>query len=286
MRHFLHYWAPPRAALAFDGRADPVASLESGWFKRLEAGDTLWVLSRGPAGLILILRSTAATNSREISVHPKYAIRNSSLFSNHRVTFTERTVTAPFAVPLPRSVLDQLRFHGASERAKGTLRDILQGPLGSLRELQQDSVPHLDAVWDRRAGHEWLKILVQQAGETVFATAAHRSRVERSAIRAVKRRFESEGWRVTSKERDKIGYDLHCARSSGELHVEVKGTVGDEEVFFLTAGEERRATADPLFRIAVVTRALDTPRVVVRTNAQMRRAFRLSPIAYSAVRSG
>jgi hypothetical protein len=45
-------------------------------------------------------------------------------------------------------------------------------------------------------------------------------RVERSAIIAIRKHYQSEGWKVESKEADCLGYDLCCTRGSAIRHIE------------------------------------------------------------------
>lgn len=83
---------------------------------------------------------------------------------------------------------------------------------------------------------------------------------ERAGVDHVTAVFEADGWTVTSVERDKVGYDLHATRRRQELHLEVKGTVGVDANFFLTANEHRRANEDSKWRLCLVRSALDPKR--------------------------
>lgn len=279
MAHYLQYWSPQRAALAFDAALDGISALENGWFKSLSAGDTLWVLTRAKDELLLVLRSEVAGAPVQLKGHPRYAIRNSRHFRNYRVRFSEGS--PPYAIVLSRRALGSLRFYGASERAVGELEDVLIGPLGSMRQLKVESVGPLEKLWALRAGKEWLKISIRRAGEPVFASADHRSRVERSAVRHVSRVLEKRGWRVQSRERDGVGYDLHCTRRGMEWHVEVKGTSGEDPLFFMTHGEHAIASTDKHFRLAIVTSALDVPSLRFHTGPALLRSFAFQPLAFS-----
>lgn len=118
-----------------------------------------------------------------------------------------------------------------------------------------------------------------------FGSAAENRRIERSGIAATSRYFRTHGWRVTSVERERIGYDLRCIKAREELHVEAKGIRGSAISFTLTAGEYRRAIADPAFRIATVTRVLTKPSILLHTGPQLIRDFRMAPLAYKVVPS-
>jgi len=124
--------------------------------------------------------------------------------------------------------------------------------------------------------------LVRGAG---FGDLETNRRVERVAIGEVTRRFEEEGWRVNSVERDKRGYDLKCIRGGTERHVEVKGIQGRASVFIVTAGELRRARTDRRFWIAIVTAALSRkPRVEVVPGRELIRGFRHKALAFRCCR--
>lgn len=126
--------------------------------------------------------------------------------------------------------------------------------------------------------------------------AKHRKQVEIAAVEAVKQHFSE--YACESKEADKCGYDLlFTHRTSGEiLHVEVKGTSLPVPGYFLTQKElgyaeslernDHRSRQDengiwrPVWRIAVVSHALEEPRVRVFTLAEMRFAFDMAPYAW------
>ena len=107
-------------------------------------------------------------------------------------------------------------------------------------------------------------------------------KVEKAAVAHVRKRLRAEGWRVSSVETMKCGYDLHCVKPDGEMHVEVKGTRGDEASFMLTRGEHERAQSDPKFVLYLVLRALDTPRIVVFSGEELLRKFDFQTVQYKA----
>jgi len=79
--------------------------------------------------------------------------------------------------------------------------------------------------------------------------------VEKAAILKVRRHMKDLGYRVLSRERDKVGYDLDCQRGRTELHIEVKGVSGTEIRFILTARERQKMESDANFVLTVVTSA-------------------------------
>ena len=107
-------------------------------------------------------------------------------------------------------------------------------------------------------------------------------KVEKTAVAHVRKILRAEGWRVVSVETMKRGYDLHCVQPDKEMHVEVKGTRGDEPSFMLTRGEHKRAESDPKFALYLVLRALDAPRLVVFSGEDLLRKFDFQTVQYKA----
>jgi hypothetical protein len=95
-----------------------------------------------------------------------------------------------------------------------------------------------------------------------FGDRATRDVVEAAAIRAVTEQYQSNGYTVTSVERDKCGWDLTCTARDGRVeHIEVKGVAGSKPVILLTRNEHRSALHDAGWTLAVVTRAVTTPTI-------------------------
>ena len=116
-----------------------------------------------------------------------------------------------------------------------------------------------------------------------FGTAKENRKVEQAACAAVRDYFRKEGFRIVSREKEKIGYDFDVFKKGAELHVEVKGVSGCRLKFPITANEISCAKYDKKFCLAVVTET-KTPqkkvRVVVRTD--FLKHFYLKPLAYFA----
>lgn len=133
------------------------------------------------------------------------------------------------------------------------------------------------------AGTQTLVTLKRPAkpGGQGFGTPEENRAVEEAAVAFVVGEYERKGWRVTSRESDRIGYDLECTKGREELHVEVKGVSGEQWTFMFTSGELRKADEDPAFRLAAVRRA-NTPEAEMRqwTGAEIRSSFAREPVAY------
>lgn len=182
--------------------------------------------------------------------------------------------TEPFSHPTVGSAkYSYLAGPGIKSTAeKNEVLDILQEKMGRLRSVvvknpgdvfgPQDDVTESDPL-------------------AVFGTAEHRSAVEKAAIRATKSSLLKAGFSVESREPENIGYDLKATHkvSQQNLHVEVKGTSGTNERFFITANEYRYKVALE-WRFALVTEALTNPRVTLYTLGEFEEAFDLVPMTW------
>jgi uncharacterized protein DUF3883 len=110
---------------------------------------------------------------------------------------------------------------------------------------------------------------------------------EVKAVRLIRAKLLREGYKVRSRESEVCGYDLHATRNGHELHVEVKGTSGDQPRFFLTRSERRKAENDADWRLAVVTRAKTKPvPLPFVAGRQLTRRFQLEPIQWLGTKHG
>ena len=95
--------------------------------------------------------------------------------------------------------------------------------------------------------------------------------------------YEDGGWAVRSVEAQKLGYDLCCDRGDEQLHLETKGTQGDEVIFIVTAAEVRNAMIDRKHLTCVVTGVLTgAPKMFTYTKDESSKKIRLEPIAFRA----
>jgi hypothetical protein len=117
-----------------------------------------------------------------------------------------------------------------------------------------------------------------------FGNPETNRKVERAAVSAVTKRYESEGWLVESVEAKKCGYDLVCLKDGyGEKHVEVKGVQGGLVAFIITVAEARRAENNADFVLCVVTSALtDDPTLHFYDPTTFASHLDLAPLAYRA----
>ena len=107
--------------------------------------------------------------------------------------------------------------------------------------------------------------------------------VEAAAVNSVKRYLRNHGYRVKSRERECIGYDLDATRNGSTLHIEVKGVSGQITEFLITKGEVNKAKDDLAFQLCIVTRALSKgPLLRFYSGKQLLADFRLEPTAFRA----
>ena len=107
--------------------------------------------------------------------------------------------------------------------------------------------------------------------------------VEAAAVRRVIKGLRKLRYRVKSREKERIGYDLDAIKSDEVLHIEVKGVSGGLAQFQITSGEVNRARSDPAFRLFVVTRARTrTAEIHQFSGTEFKDRFHLDPSAYRA----
>jgi hypothetical protein len=116
-----------------------------------------------------------------------------------------------------------------------------------------------------------------------FGDPKQNSKVEKASVRHVKTLFKKRGYRVSSCEQDKCGFDLIALKGSDEVHIEVKGIAGSVPEFVITENEVRCSKEDALFRLVVVVDALQRSRhAIERTGKAFHAEYDLRPFAYVA----
>ena len=109
--------------------------------------------------------------------------------------------------------------------------------------------------------------------------------IERAAVQHVTRWYEARHWKVRSRERDKIGYDLDCTKNGTVRHVEVKGRGTTGRVILLTVQEWARAMKDKDFVLAVVSELGNgsrRPHFQQWDGVGVQKSFMIRPIVYHA----
>jgi hypothetical protein len=113
-----------------------------------------------------------------------------------------------------------------------------------------------------------------------FADSKTRKAVEQAAIAFVTTQYESQLYKVESRESQNLGYDLWAFKPGSTLYLEVKGTDSPNPRFFLTRNERRFAAQEADWRLVMVTSARTSPQSQVLTMEEVRCTFNLDPLAW------
>jgi len=117
-----------------------------------------------------------------------------------------------------------------------------------------------------------------------FGDTEKNSKVEKAAVRFVRKLFRKRGYEVKSREKECLGYDLDVRKGNEELHLEIKGVTGSIPEFPITPNEVLRSKSDKLFRLVVVTNALEKPNPELFTGDQFQTKYNLAPMVFMARR--
>jgi hypothetical protein len=114
-----------------------------------------------------------------------------------------------------------------------------------------------------------------------FGTPEHRREVEKAAEKAVVADYKRRGYSANDVTKKNLGYDFVFTKGKTVELVEIKGTSGSEERFFLTR-REYGFRQNVEWRMAIVTNALSDKlrHVAVYNLSQFGRRFELEPLVY------
>ena len=115
-----------------------------------------------------------------------------------------------------------------------------------------------------------------------YGTPEHRKAVENSSITFVTEHFQNKGFNVVSLEDQNCGYDLLATENKTVFELEVKGTSGTQERFFLTRNEHHfMLSGHENWRLAIVTNALtEHPNLRILDANEVLNAFSFEPLAF------
>jgi hypothetical protein len=115
-------------------------------------------------------------------------------------------------------------------------------------------------------------------------TPEQRKKIEEAAERAVIAHYEALGYQHRDMTKVICGYDFCFSKGRQELHVEVKGTSGGIEHFYLTRNEYNNGLmVNEKWRLAMVTHALAAkPTVKVYKPKELKLAFDIEPLCFEA----
>jgi hypothetical protein len=162
-----------------------------------------------------------------------------------------------------------------SERNKQRVLGILDRQLQKLQAVAVHN-PDAEKIPDPR---------LNQADPLVgFGTPQQRKAVELASEKQVISYYKKRGYAHINMTKIVCGYDFLFTKGGDELHVEVKGTAGVEQHFYLTRNEFKNGLQiNRKWRLAIVTEALaKKPKVTILEPRQVRKRFDLDPICYEA----
>lgn len=110
-------------------------------------------------------------------------------------------------------------------------------------------------------------------------SAEARKQIEVEAVNYVVTHFEKKGYTVEDFQKDNCGYDLLAKKEDEVLKIEVKGTSATEKRFFITRNE-RAKSADPFWRLAIVTSVRTNPKLEIFNAIEMEKAFSFDALCW------
>lgn len=293
MSDYLQYWKFPYNA----GPLNRLNHTAGDHLQRLRPGDIVWPVTIKDDRRLYLLGPIVV--GRVVSEREAHRILGTSDLwpARYHVIARNGTVARVHEIDV-HPIVPKLRFDGVVDRLP---RRYSGRHLQSIRRLTPESAMLVSRIWTskrtqslskprggvvRLARHtavtEGEEVEVIPRAGAGFGSPAENRHVERLAIRAAQRYLERRGWRVRSVERQKLGYDLDCARDKAHIRVEVKGVRGVGSTFILTAGEYRRVAADPGFRLCVVENALAAAKINLLDSKALRKRLTVEPLAYKA----
>ncbi|MFG3707084.1 protein NO VEIN domain-containing protein [Micromonospora sp. NPDC047670] len=154
--------------------------------------------------------------------------------------------------PVPRHVLK------ADSRLSG-MEVFRQPQMGNPLFVTKEEL----AALDEHLPPQPVKVTVTASGAG-FGNPVTNAQVEAAAMEAVTRDYEGRGWVVKDVSKDNLGWDLTCTSPDGDVEkIEVKGVSGLRPAILLTPNEERAARVESGWRLAVVTKALTDPELLI-----------------------
>jgi len=119
-----------------------------------------------------------------------------------------------------------------------------------------------------------------------FPDPEHRKKVEADSMKKASSYMRAKGYSVKDISKEKRGYDLLAIKKSNsemELHIEVKGTSGSIQRFFISRNE-KLYMLDRRWRLLMVTDALEkASRISLMTSSDVEAKFKFSELAWEAI---
>lgn len=180
------------------------------------------------------------------------------------------TLRAPQAQMIPAS---QRTFSFKGVRTKRAPVFYLRGN-GEEGEWREELAKDLLQVRDSWIKEGALRNASKEGKGGICADSERRKEVEDAAVEAVINHL-GDKYECVDRQKDNCGFDLLFVhkKSRKERHVEVKGTQNLVGHFFLSRNEDDHGRADDVWELALVTDALDKPKVEMMSYSEAREQF-------------
>lgn len=178
------------------------------------------------------------------------------------------------------------RILAREELSQGVLGNMYWDAQASGTTIPNDIARELEKKWSAFLGKRKKRIRkTRPKGEWGFTEPERNDEAERAAIEYVTERYRRDGWKVVSKEKEPVGYDLLCTRRGDVNHVEVKGLSGGLQVFEMTRKEVECADENLDFILCVVNNVLTKKHAQLRsyTGKDLRKLFSVTAIKYKVM---
>lgn len=178
-----------------------------------------------------------------------------------------------------------VKIHMLKKKVPGLrrVRALIPGPIQTIYRVNQTEAALLLNACGAMLMADGTPRRPRKGGRGGFGDPKQKAEVEKRAVRCVVGVYRRKGWRVKSREKENLGFDLECRKGAQIEHVEVKGFSGEIGGFILTAREFDQMEHDRRFVLALVGGALSgSPRVARMEGADARKSFAFHPHAYTA----
>jgi hypothetical protein len=281
---YLFYWKPEQAKLDW---GKPLIHAASNQYGSVRPGDTVWIVTARPGGRLVLLNRLRVHEGplSQRQAARRLGERPDDLYEAKYHILSDEADMEPVREVELADIAASLRFESTRDRLDVSGGRIKAQQLQRMRRLTPESTALLRARWGSVGAIPDSAVTAKPASSAGagFGDAEANREVERAAVAHVTMLLIKEGWIVTSKERDKIGYDLLSVRGNDERHVEVKGVRGSVPDFLITCRERDLARSDPMFSLFVVTNALDSPAVRSIPGIELEKRYRFEAWQYHAV---
>jgi hypothetical protein len=290
MAHFLYFWKLEQVEATQQDLEESISGLRhtaGAQLKRVSPDDHLWIITVDKGRLLVVahIHVDKILNTPEAEAY----LGRSNLYRSEYHAVTRRDEVEPFKILDVHETASELRFNSLTGKDRLKIGDdgcIKAQQLQTMRELAPKSAELFKKIWyyDEDQEEEGEEDILPKIKEQ-FADLEHRLEVEAASVGFATAQLERDGWQVESVEAQKIGYDLHCTKGERSLHVEVKGTSGEDQSFIITVNELTQAKSDSAFILFLVTKALaSNPRLHRFGGQELIASFSFEPLQYRANR--